>query len=457
MAQNYILLERIELAASAASVTLNNLPQSGYTDLKIVISARSDESGGSAQSTSYFLAINGVSTDRSWRVLGAYGGSTSYSSSGTTGKIGTIPGTAVTANTFNSTEVYFPNYLSGAFKSYSVDTVTENNSSSNNDIGMFAGLWSSTATISSVTVTSGAGNIVAGSTFSIYGLAAVGTTPAIAPKALGGNRIDYDGTYWYHTFTSSGTFTPDQSLTCDYLVVAGGGGGGTNSQSGGGAGGGMRCTVGATGGTGSLETPLSLATSAYTVTVGAGGTAGANGSDSVFSTITSLGGGYGGAGATPNGNTGGSGGGARWFATGGAGNSNQGYAGGNANSADFNNSRGGAGGGGAGAVGGDYSPATSSKGTPASAGNGGNGRATSISGTSTTYAGGGGGGGLFSTDGWNTTKGTGGTGGGGNGCQDSTTGTAGGTNTGGGGGGSALDVQSGLAGGSGIVIVRYLA
>ena len=34
---NYILLERITVgAAGAASVTFNNIPQPGYTDLKIV-------------------------------------------------------------------------------------------------------------------------------------------------------------------------------------------------------------------------------------------------------------------------------------------------------------------------------------------------------------------------------------------------------------------------------------
>jgi len=41
MPANYVLLERIELNASAASVVFNNIPQSGYTDLKIEMSVRS--------------------------------------------------------------------------------------------------------------------------------------------------------------------------------------------------------------------------------------------------------------------------------------------------------------------------------------------------------------------------------------------------------------------------------
>jgi hypothetical protein len=91
-----------------------------------------------------------------------------------------------------------------------------------------------------------------GSTFYLYGVAKLGTEPAISPYATGGDTIMTDGTYWYHTFISSGTFTPQKAISCDYLVVAGGGGGGTLHGAGGGAGG-LRSTVTATGGGGSLE------------------------------------------------------------------------------------------------------------------------------------------------------------------------------------------------------------
>jgi hypothetical protein len=40
MPNNYVLLETIALTQAAASVTFDNLPTSGYTDLKVVISAR---------------------------------------------------------------------------------------------------------------------------------------------------------------------------------------------------------------------------------------------------------------------------------------------------------------------------------------------------------------------------------------------------------------------------------
>ena len=69
----------------------------------------------------------------------------------------------------------------------------------------------------------------------------------------------------------------------EYLVVAGGGGGGANF-SGGGGGGGFRTATG-----------LSVVgDTAYTVTIGGGGSPSVPGSNSVFASIISIGGGEGG-------------------------------------------------------------------------------------------------------------------------------------------------------------------
>jgi hypothetical protein len=113
------------------------------------------------------------------------------------------------------------------------------------------------------------------------------------------------------TFTASGTLTTAaRTVSIDYLVVAGGGSGGAQNAGGGGAGG-FRTATG-----------LSVsASTAYPITVGAGGAAatleaqGNNGSNSVFSSITSTGGGGGGSDGATSGIAGGSGGGAnqpRW-------------------------------------------------------------------------------------------------------------------------------------------------
>ncbi len=279
-------------------------------------------------------------------------------------------------------------------------------------------------------------------------------TNGTAFSATGGTITTSSG-YTIHTFTSSGTFTPNGSGTVEYLVVGGGGGGGGAGGVGYGRGGG--------GGAGGFRTGSGFAVTAqaYSITVGAGGNGstgtGGNstqGGSSVFSTITSTGGGYGTdvMSAIPPG-TGGSGGGAGGGNNtandnGAAGNTpptspSQGNNGGNST---INNNRVAGGGGGASAVGGNFSGYV--------AGSGGAGTASSISGASVTYAGGGGGGG---GDALGQTAGSGGAGGGGAG-SGTTNGTAGTANTGGGGGGSGYNASvntSGGNGGSGIVIIRY--
>ena len=437
MPNNYVLLERIELNASAASVTFANIPQTGYTDLKIVFSTR--DNNAQAQN-GLFVSINGSTANFTNKYLL---GSGSAASSGSIARfLGYSSGAGATANTFSNGELYFPNYTSSDNKSFSSDNVQETNASTAYMV-MSAHLWSQTAAITSISLIADSASFVQYSTFSLYGLAATGTTPAIAPKASGGNKIDYDGTYWIHTFNTNGTFTPQTGLTCDYLVVAGGAGWNSGDVGGGGGAGGLRSTVTATGGGGSLESALSLLTGTnYTVTIGAGGN-NSNGSDSVFSTITSTGGGKPGAFQTA-GSSGGSGGGAGTFATlsGGAGTANQGYAGGSSQSFAAGESvyQAGGGGGGANAVG--------SNATQATGGAGGAGVATSITGSSVTYAGGGGGWG--GATGGAAGSGGGGAGYGGTGIVAGGNGTA---NTGGGAGGG----RASSTGGSGIVIIRYLA
>lgn len=432
--QNYILIERIELNASASSVTFSNIPQTGYTDLKIVISARNDQSGIQAVN----IAFNGVTTNQSYRsIFGDGSGVASYS--GTNPQIQYVPGTGQTANTFNNAEMYIPNYAGSTNKSFSIDQVEETNATTAYIVPM-AGLWASTAAITSITFTLATGSFVANSTFSLYGIAAVGTTPVTAPKADGGNVIATDGTYWYHAFLSNGTFTPQVGLSADVLVVAGGGGSYT-SPGGGGSGG---------GGAGGLVafTSQPLSTTGYLCTVGAGGSD-ANGVNSQFGALTAaVGGGRGGA-ADTIGFSGGSGGGTgfRTPSSGtAAGTSGQGNAGGNTSGSYPNFNSGG--GGGAGAAGG-------TGGTNGGAGGAGlntysawaTATGTGVSG----YYAGGGGGMVWYTSG---SAGAGGAGGGGTGASSSTgSGSNGVANTGGGAGGSA---QTATAGGSGIVIVRYL-
>ena len=280
-----------------------------------------------------------------------------------------------------------------------------------------------------------------------------------------GGTVTTSGNCKIHTFTGPGTFCVSSiSLNSSfnqvsYLVVAGGGGAGECRAGGGGAGGFREDKSPITPYTASpLEGAgtISVTATAFPITVGSGGAGstdravnGTSGSNSVFSTITSTGGGGGAGDGSFNGSNGGSGGGAANGGTKGSGNNPpvspaQGFDGGCSAAGVA-----GSGGGGATAVGSDAGN------SPQPGGPGGAGATTSISGSPTAYAGGGGGGG---TTGNCLPAGSGGTGGGGDGTKPgSSTGGAGTANTGGGGGGNggAPGTGAGGAGGSGIVIIRY--
>ena len=226
--------------------------------------------------------------------------------------------------------------------------------------------------------------------------------------------------------------------TVKALVVAGGGSGGSGRGGGGGGAGGLL-----------YDADHTVTEQAYSITVGTGGAAvsasrGNNGEDSVFSTMTSIGGGCGGMDTTRAGNSGGSGGGSRHNsnALGGAGTTGQGNSGGIGNKLGY-----------VGGAGGGAAVAGTDGTTSDSSAYGGDGLSYSINGSATYYAGGGGGGG---TDNRVNRTGSGGLGGGGIGSEDTEAAQSGNVNTGGGGGGggSTTSIMGGN-GGSGIVIISY--
>jgi len=438
MATNtYVALDKITVSGSStSSVTFSSI-SSAYTDLVIV-----SNYAGSVNDVGFFLRVGNSSID-----TGTNYSRTALNGNGTTAEStreSSQTGISLAYNYGNSTSIDKPNFQITNLMNYSNTTTnktilirsrgTRDNAAT--DTTAMAGLWRSTSAINVIQIYPVSGNILAGSTFSLYGIAAEG-----AGYATGG-YVTSDSQYYYHTFTSSGTFTPSKALSCDYLVVAGGGGGGGNSGGGGGAGG--------------FRTGTSYSTTSgtnYSITIGAGGAgaasesaSGSKGSDSVFATITSTGGGLG-AGYVTVGGDGGSGGG---------GNEVSSTAGGSGNTPSTSPSQGNNGAAGAanrGGGGGGASAAGSGK-------DGGNGNYTAISGGATTNSGQLSGGNYYFAGGAGAgnygASGIGGLGGGGTGAaQTGTAQTAGTTNTGGGGGGGGDSARTGRAGGSGIVIVRY--
>jgi len=293
--------------------------------------------------------------------------------------------------------------------------------------------------------------------------------------AATGGTVLTCGNYKVHVFTGPGTFSVSSagndigSNSVEYLVVAGGGGGGGGTGDGGGGG-------GAGGFRQNYPSPtiagLPVTATSYPITVGSGGAGGPGpapssngtaGNNSIFSTITSAGGGRGtGNGGITAGSGGSGGGGGAQGGVGGAGNTppvspsqgNPGGTGSNGPTGDYNG-----GGGGGATTSGTTSPTGPFGGGPGGTGNywtnplfGPTSPSYGTTGPvpdSRYFAGGGGGGGRPLGP-----QSSGGAGGGGAGTNSpGVNATAGTTNTGGGGGGSGYN--SGGAGGSGIVVIRY--
>lgn len=431
-------------AGGQASISFTGIPQTGFTDLLLVTSLRTNRASGVDVVR---LTFNGSTTGYTDRHLIGFGSGAGYSETNSLAFIMsyTANGNTTAANTFASCSTYIPNYNGAQQKSVSIDGAFEDNVAGAWQ-NLAAGKWSGTAAITSLSITPQFGPLwMAGSTASLYGISNVNNVA----KATGGD-ITSDGSYFYHTFKANGTFTPTTALVADVLMI--GGGGSTNSVSpraGGGGAGGLL-----------YQSANSLTATGYPVVVGAGAAAtsaqgnGLKGADSTALSLTAVGGGYGGGYESPTsgvGGTGGSGGGGGTVylgpvQAGGSGTTGQGFAGGAGLAEPTGGWTAGGGGGGAGGAG-TAASGNSTAGSQQTPGNGGVGSnayqswmpvpAISANG----YLAGGGAGGGINTGGSNI-YGTAGLGGGGSF-------SAGAANTGGGAG------SGGFAGGSGIVIIRY--
>lgn len=450
-----VKIETITVAAGGtSSIVFNNIPQT-YNDLKIIASGRGTRN---FETDDLVIRFNGSSTNYSARRLFSGGGApgSSATSDTLTDIRGFVPGSPTTTDVFGNNEFYIPNYTSSNNKAVHVYGGGENNGLVSY-LGFTAGLWSSASAITSITMLANNGNLTEFSTFTLYGI----TRIPQGAKATGGMIYD-DSNYWYHAFTTTGPFTPNQALSAQILTVGGGGGGGGNIGAGGGAG--AMTTFSSTS---SLSSGVT-----YTCTIGAGGagaTTSANGANggttsfagAGFSTITALGGGYGSqSSAGGNGGSGGGGGPSSPTTSGGSPSGPNTFAGGGGN---YSYPYYGAGGGG----GATQAGTTGTGSGTAIGGNGGQGYAisaidsalpaTGIFGSMTVIASGGGGSGVRPDNINNSaTGGTGGTGAGNGGYQGTNPTNA--TSYGSGGGGASWENYTngdGTNGYQGIIIVRY--
>jgi len=153
-------------AGGAANIEFTSIP-STYTDVIAFFSVRTDRAANS--SDPILLYPNASSSNLTNRYIQGSDPQAS-SASVTTGRVGITPASTATSSTFGNFAIYFPNYAGSTNKSFSADSVSENNATEAYTL-LGANLWSSSTAISSIRIVSQTGsNFVQYSTATLYGI-----------------------------------------------------------------------------------------------------------------------------------------------------------------------------------------------------------------------------------------------------------------------------------------------
>ena len=144
MPANYVLLERIELGTAVTSITFSNIPQSGYTDLKITASTLDNAEDWLE------VQFNGVTSGNNMRFV--RGNGTTVATSTLTWFNTGVGNSSTTSNTFANCELYINNYaVNGVIKSGITTWASEANATANY-MGLGANISSITAPITSIKI-----------------------------------------------------------------------------------------------------------------------------------------------------------------------------------------------------------------------------------------------------------------------------------------------------------------
>jgi hypothetical protein len=166
MANTMVKIQTITVGASpAANIEFTNIPQT-FTDLKLVWSCRSNDTYANGGNFFYFQFNNTGFTGLNGRYVGG-NGSTTYT--GTGSPSGTMVPSDYTSSVFSNGDLYLPNYTNANNKSYSIDSINENNSTQVN-MTLFTGNWSNSAAVTSIKLVPYSGSFVQFSSATLYGI-----------------------------------------------------------------------------------------------------------------------------------------------------------------------------------------------------------------------------------------------------------------------------------------------
>jgi hypothetical protein len=162
-------------SGGALAIEFTSIPQT-YTDLVLRLSTRIDEAG---QGRCYVRwRFNDSATGYSYRWTYGFDSnnvSSVLDSNLTAAHIYITNGPLSTSSTFGNTEFYIPNYTGSSNKSFYIDGVTENNTSSTYMLSLSSSFWANTAAINKIALQPnpfGGGTLkfVEHSTATLYGI-----------------------------------------------------------------------------------------------------------------------------------------------------------------------------------------------------------------------------------------------------------------------------------------------
>lgn len=165
MANTYYLIEAKTLSTGTNSISFTSIPQT-YTDLNLLISVRADTAA------ELYLTINGGTSG--YRTLNMNGSAPSTFNFGlyqtAVAYLGEAEYSTMTANTFASASVYLPKYTTSTKKTLQTESGQASNSGASLYWYINGSIYNSTSAIDNLQVKISSGNMVAGSTFYLYGI-----------------------------------------------------------------------------------------------------------------------------------------------------------------------------------------------------------------------------------------------------------------------------------------------
>jgi hypothetical protein len=161
------------LAAPAASVVFSSIDQN-FRHLRLVVQARGDTAATNVGLLLRFNGDTGANYDRQFFQASGSSSASSESIAGTSIEIaaGLLPANTAPASSFGQVIVDIAYYAGANHKTVTVQGATKVNTTTGNFVNSYtAGWWRSTAAITSVTLLTASGNLVAGTVTTLYGLA----------------------------------------------------------------------------------------------------------------------------------------------------------------------------------------------------------------------------------------------------------------------------------------------